>query len=169
MTHPIHMQKVNVNSQRVQIYYYCYHRFMTLCPGLPEWVGTRRINHSGFCWSRHDGVAVASAEPYTSYFHFAPEDNHASTSSVRLLWARFPSWHPTNSVKTLKARNIPYKEKLYNKIRVTEFSVHTISKKIHGVFDPLRPNVTDSIFHSWHKTQPHIKHVNYNGAHQCIS
>ena len=32
---------------------------------------TRRINHSGFCWSRHDGVAVASAEPYASYLHFA--------------------------------------------------------------------------------------------------
>ena len=56
--------------------------------------GTRRINHSGFCWSRHDGVAVASAEPYASYLHFAPEDNHSSTSSVRFLWAGCPSWHP---------------------------------------------------------------------------
>ena len=41
-----------------------YNRFMTLYPGLPRWVGTRRINHSGFCWSIHDVVAVASAEPY---------------------------------------------------------------------------------------------------------
>ena len=72
---------------------------MTLCPGLPRWVGTRRINHSGFCWSRDDGVAVASAEPYASYLHFAPEDNHASTSSVRFLRAGCPSWHPTNNVK----------------------------------------------------------------------
>ena len=26
-----------------------------------------------------DGVAVASAESHTSYLHFTPEDNHAST------------------------------------------------------------------------------------------
>ena len=56
-----------------------------------------------FCWSRHDGVVVASAEPYASYLHFAPEDNHASTSSVRFLRARCPSWYPNNSVKARKA------------------------------------------------------------------
>ena len=60
-----------------------YNRFTTLCLGLPGWVGTRRIHHSGFCWSRHDWLAVASAEPYASYLHFAPEDNQASTSIVR--------------------------------------------------------------------------------------
>ena len=37
--------------------------FTTLCLGLPRWVGSRRINHSGLCWSRDDVVAVASAEP----------------------------------------------------------------------------------------------------------
>ena len=84
-------------------YYYSYNRFTTLCPGLPWWVGTRRINHTGFCWSRDDGVAVASAEPYASYLHFAPEDNHASTSSLRFLQAGCSSWHPTNSIKSLKA------------------------------------------------------------------
>ena len=76
---------------------------MTPCPGLPRWVGTRRINHSGFCWSRHDGVAVASGEPCASYLHFAPEDNHASTSSVKFVRAGCPSWHPTNRVQVLKA------------------------------------------------------------------
>ena len=80
-------------------HYYYYSHFTTLCPGLPRWVGTRRINHSGFCWSRHDGVAVASAEPYASYLHFAPEDNHTSISSIRFLRAGCP----TNSVKALKA------------------------------------------------------------------
>ena len=59
-----------------------YNRFMTLCLGLPRWVGTRRINYSGFCWSRDDGLAVASAEPHASYLHLAPEDNHASTSII---------------------------------------------------------------------------------------
>ena len=89
--------------ERWMAYLHYYNHFTTLCPGLPRWVGTRRTNHSGFCWSRHEGVAVASAEPYASYLHFAPEDNHASTSSVRFLWAGCPSWHPTNSVKALKA------------------------------------------------------------------
>ena len=73
---------VHMSSAVWMNYYYYNNRFMTLCPGLPRWVGTRRTNHSGFYWSRHDGVAVASVEPYESYLHFAPEDNHASTSSV---------------------------------------------------------------------------------------
>jgi len=86
--------------------HHCYHNyyscFTTLCLGLLRWVGTRRINYSGFCWSRNDGVAVASAELFASYLHFGSEDNHASTSSVRFLRAGCPSWHPTNSVKALK-------------------------------------------------------------------
>ena len=86
-------------EERIPYYYNC---FTTLCPGPPRWVSTRRINHAGFCWSRHNGAAVASAEPYASYLHFAPEDNHASTSSVRFLRDRCPSWHPTNSIKALK-------------------------------------------------------------------
>ena len=74
--------------------------------GLPRWVGTRKIKHSGFCWSRHDGVAVASAEPYASYLQFAPDDNHATTSSVKFLRAGCPSWHPTNSVKAFHVFSI---------------------------------------------------------------
>ena len=86
-------------------YYYYYNHFTILCPGLPRWVDARRINRSGFCWSRDDGVAVASAEPYASYLHLAPEDNHASTSSVRFLWTWCSSWHPANSAKTLMAHD----------------------------------------------------------------
>jgi len=79
--------------------------FTTICPGLPGWIATRRINHSGFCWSRDDEVAVASPEPYASYLHFAAEDNYSNISSVRFLWAGCSSWNPTNSVKALKARH----------------------------------------------------------------
>ena len=57
-------------------------------------------------WSRHDGVTVASAEPYASYLHFTPEDTHTSTSPVRFLRAGCPSWHTTNSVKALKAQEV---------------------------------------------------------------
>ena len=52
-------------------YYYNYNRFTTPCPGLPRWVANR-INHSAFCWSRDDGMAVASARPYASHLHLAP-------------------------------------------------------------------------------------------------
>ena len=83
-------------------YYYNY--FTTLCLGLPGWVSTRRIDRYRFCCSRDDGVAVASAEPYASQLHFAPEDNHANTLSLRFLQAECSSWHPTNSVKALKAK-----------------------------------------------------------------
>ena len=35
-------------------YNYYYNRFSILCPGLHGWVGIRRVNHSGLCWSRDD-------------------------------------------------------------------------------------------------------------------
>ena len=65
--------------------------------------GTTRVS-----WYQKDKpfwilLAVASAEPYASYLHFAPEDNHVSTSSLKFLRTRCSSWHPTNSVKALKA------------------------------------------------------------------
>ena len=47
---------------------------------------------------------MASAEPYARYLHFAPEDNHASTSSVRYFAGWMPFLHPINSVKALKAK-----------------------------------------------------------------
>jgi len=71
-----------------------HYNFTTLCPGLPGWVGTRRRNHSGLCWSRDDGVTVASAEPYASYLHFAPEDNHASTLISQIFMGRMPFLTP---------------------------------------------------------------------------
>jgi len=46
-------------------------RVTALCPGLPGWAGTRKINQSGFYWSKRQWVAVASAGPYAS-LHLAP-------------------------------------------------------------------------------------------------
>ena len=110
MTLDVNNKNNNIQDRTTWVswYYYYYNHFTTRCPGLHGWVGTRRINHSGFCWSRHDGVAVASAEPYASYLHFASEDNDASTSSLRFLRAGCPSWHPTNRVKALKAIIQPF-------------------------------------------------------------
>ena len=75
--------------------YHYYNHFTTLCLGLPRWVSTRRINHSEFCWSRHDGVAVASAEPYASYLHFAAEDYHARRYLIsQIFMGRMPFLTP---------------------------------------------------------------------------
>ena len=43
-----------------------------LFPGLPGWAGTRKVNQSGFYWSKRQWVAVASAGPYAS-LHLAPD------------------------------------------------------------------------------------------------
>ena len=106
-------------SSYLHIYYY--NHFTTLCKWpLPRWVDTTKLNHSGFFWSRHDRVAVASAEPYASYLHFAPEHNHASTSSVRFLRAGCLFWHPANSIKALKAANL-HKPEHYELFAVLSF------------------------------------------------
>jgi len=52
-------------------------------------------------WSKRTWVAVASARRYAN-LHLIP-DNHASTPPLSLLQAGYPSCHPTNSVKALKA------------------------------------------------------------------
>ena len=44
---------------------------MALCPGLSGWAGTRKVNQSGFYWSKKQWVAVAS-------------DNHANTPPLGL-------------------------------------------------------------------------------------
>ena len=36
-------------------------RLMAHCQGLPGWAGTRKVNQSGFYWSKRQWVAVASA------------------------------------------------------------------------------------------------------------
>ena len=41
-------------------------------PGPPGWAGTRKVNKSGFYWSKEQWVAVASAGPYAS-LHLAPD------------------------------------------------------------------------------------------------
>ena len=93
--------------QVIYILHYCYYycHFTAFCLGPSGWASVRSMNYSGFYWSKHDGVAVASAELYASYLHFAPGDNHASTSSLRFLRSGCPSWRPTSSIKALKAEH----------------------------------------------------------------
>jgi len=48
-------------------------------------------------------VVVASAGPYAN-LHLVQTDNHARTLLLSFLQAGFPSCHPTNSIKALKAK-----------------------------------------------------------------
>ena len=130
---------------------------MTLSPRLPGWVCTRRINHSGFCWSRHDGVAVASAEPYASYLHFAPQDNHASISSLLLLQAGCPSWHPTNSIKALKVTKA---------LKATTYTIIQNKYKTEPRFGHLVLSGTEIAFlELW---DPHVGACNYNAVNHTV-
>ena len=56
-------------------------RLTALFPGLPRWASTRKVNQSGFYWSKRQWVAMASAGPYAS-LHLAPD--------------RQPHQHPTS-------------------------------------------------------------------------
>ena len=47
-------------------------RLTAIFPGLPRWAGTRKVNQSGFYWSKRQWEAVASAGPCAS-LHLAPD------------------------------------------------------------------------------------------------
>ena len=63
--------------------------------------GTRKVNQSGFYWSKRQWVAVASAGPYASR-HLAPDRRPRQHPTTQFLQAGCASCHPTNSVKALK-------------------------------------------------------------------
>ena len=71
-------------------------------PGLPRWASTRKVNQSGFYWSKWQWVAVARAGPYAS-LHLAPDRKPHQHPTTQFLQAGCPSCRPTNSVKALKA------------------------------------------------------------------
>jgi len=83
-------------------YYYYYTHLMTSFPGQPGETSTRKVKLVWIKNEARDGVfwdAVASAWPYANNLHLAPDrPPHHS-----ILQAGCSSWHPTNSVKALKA------------------------------------------------------------------
>jgi len=50
-------------------------------------------------------VALASAGQDANHLHLAKTDNHASIPPFSFLQAGYPSYHPTNSIKALKANS----------------------------------------------------------------
>ena len=74
-------------------------RLTTICPGLPGWASTRKVNQSGFYWSKRQWHQVGRIQICTSL----QTDNHASTPLLSFLQVGCPSCCPTNRVKALKA------------------------------------------------------------------
>ena len=72
-------------------------RLTALFPGLPRSAGTRKVNQSGFYWSKRQWVAAASAGPYAS-LHLAPNDTMpAPHHSVFYRPDALPAAQPTAS------------------------------------------------------------------------
>jgi len=87
------------------------HRLTALFLGLPRWAGTRKVNQTGFYWSKRQWVAVASAGPYAS-LHPAPDRQPRQHLTTQFLQARCPSCHPANSTLTGNDRSTGVKWRL---------------------------------------------------------
>jgi len=76
-------------------YYYYYVHLTAFFPGQPGWAGNRKVNQSGFYWSKRwrggSGISWTVCKSFTPHQFL----------TTQFLQARFPTWHPTNSVKAL--------------------------------------------------------------------
>ena len=121
-------------------------RLTALFPGLPRSAGTRKVNQSGFYWSKRQWVAAASAGTYAS-LHLAPNRHHASTPPLSFLQAGCPSCRPTNSVKALKAQRldeVSYKPSLvWSKLVNTSLPAQSSSRCWHAQKVPSFPRLHD--------------------------
>ena len=68
----------------------------------PRWTGTRKVNQSGFYWSKRQQLQWHQLG-HMQVCISLQTDNHASTPPLSFLQVGCPSCHPTNSVKALKA------------------------------------------------------------------
>ena len=82
-------------------------RLMALFPGLPGWVGTRKVKPIWILLKQEtvSGSGISWA--------ICKTDNHASTPLLSFLQAGCPSCRPTNSVKALKAQRLPEENSQY--------------------------------------------------------
>ena len=74
--------------------------------GKPFWILLKQET-MGWQWHQLDHMQINCATLQT--------DNHANTPSLNFLWAGCSSWHPTNSVKPLKAKHLNYNHYYINK------------------------------------------------------
>ena len=111
---------------------------MALFPGLPGWAGTRKVNQSGFYWSKRQWVAVASAGPYAS-LHLAPDRlpcQHLTTP--KFFTGRMPFLPPNQQRQSTEGTStettMPLISKLENAHESPEITLWTYTHPFNGPF-----------------------------------
>jgi len=98
---------IHIASLNHRIPYLCmhdaYNRLMTICPGLSDWAGTRKVKPIWIYWSKRDSEWQWHLLGYMQICTSPQTVNHANTPPLSFLQAGCPSCCPTNSVKALKA------------------------------------------------------------------
>jgi len=66
------VDRLQLNNSEIQINYYCYYYYihlMAFLPGQPVSAGTRKVNHSGFYWSKRwwggSGISWTMCKSFT--------------------------------------------------------------------------------------------------------
>ena len=87
---------------------------MAFCLGLPRWAGTRKVKQ---IWTVLKQETASGSGIRWAICKSAPRSRHitnARTPPLSFLQARFPSCHPTNSIKALKAATTWLRKKTVN-------------------------------------------------------
>ena len=79
-------------------------RLTALFPRLPGWAGTRKVNQSGFYWSKKQWVAVASAGPYAS-LHLTPDRQPCQHPTTQFIIGRMPFLQPNQQRRSTEGRD----------------------------------------------------------------
>ena len=114
----------------------------------------------GWQWNQ-----VYSDLPNAYHFHFDPVRYHTSTSTVitNFLWTGFSSWHPTNSVKALKAdsyhtqmKTNPYctTQSLFKRIAAPAIFCYVCLIALVALFNKHQPNPNEHANKSANYTLP---------------
>ena len=123
-------------------YTHTHTRSTALCPGLPERASTRKVNQSGFYWSKRQWVAVISPGLiYASLAHRSRQKTMPATHHSVFYGAGCPSCRPTNSVKALKANAFTFHS-------TQKVNSETFPKPISWLdMDKTKPNKTKACIH----------------------
>ena len=90
-------------------------RLTALCPGLPRWGATRKVNQSGFYWSKRQWVAVASAGLYASLHLASDKQPHQHPTTLMFFTGRMPFLPPNQQHQSTEGTLCLFMTDLSNK------------------------------------------------------
>jgi len=121
-TRSSHNQSYNWQAVTQDSTEYAHTHLTALFPGLPGWAGTRKVNQSGFYWSKRQWVAVASAGPMQVCTSLQT-GNHASTPPLSFYRPdALPATQPTASRHWMTALNNTAQITIYVETRCIQIS-----------------------------------------------